>query len=337
MQLLFPFPIWIAVLAMSGCRTASIPCYLEHGTVAKPEARTEAVLQSLPPTSEDAGQDQRIEELSLREIATTSYVAVETENALEEGLFIESLSPQDRSVQQPSLANNLLNDHLNFYSPESLIPLSGGLAIGATLANTNLDRKLHEQFQRDFRGDDTDETYEFLHANKEWGNGWYTLPVFATAWAAGKLFDNSPTAAWSGEWGERSFRSFLVGAPPMLVFQQATGASRPGETYNDSRWHPFHDNNGVSGHSFMGALPFINAAKITDDPWIKATFYAGSTLAPLSRVNDDAHYPSQAVLGWWFAYLAATSIDQTQNAEQPWQFHPRISDRQSGCEIEYQF
>jgi len=98
----------------------------------------------------------------------------------------------------------------------------------------------------------------------------------------------------------------------MLAMQVVTGASRPGETDHGSLWAPFQDNNGVSGHSFLGAVPFISAAKMTDNRFWKAAFYAGSTLAAFSRINDDDHYASQAMLGWWMAYVAATAVDDTE-------------------------
>ena len=31
-----------------------------------------------------------------------------------------------------------------------------------------------------------------------------------------------------------------------------------------------------------------------------------------SRINDDGHYLSQAVLGWWIAYLAVESVNRTE-------------------------
>jgi hypothetical protein len=76
---------------------------------------------------------------------------------------------------------------------------------------------------------------------------------------------------------------------------------------------------------------------MTENPWLKATFYAGSTLAPLSRVNDDAHYPTQAALGWWFAFLAATAIDTTEKSSDPWHLCPGLSSGEPGVTLEYEF
>ena len=98
----------------------------------------------------------------------------------------------------------------------------------------------------------------------------------------------------------------------MLLMQWVVGGSRPGEAHSGSHWEPFQDDNGVSGHAFMGAIPFLNAANMTDNRWLRAGCYLGSGMAGLSRINDDSHYTSQAVLGWWMAYLAARSVDNTQ-------------------------
>ncbi|MEM9369428.1 MAG: hypothetical protein AAGD07_25925 [Planctomycetota bacterium] len=244
------------------------------------------------------------------------------------------------SVQRhhcPTLLDRITHDHRQFYSQESLGLLGGGLLVGAAIANTNTDQWIHDRFQRNVRGATSDDWSEILHANKELGNGIYTLPVMAGAWAASSYFDNSPVAVNAGDWGERSIRSFLVGAPPMLLAQQLTGASRPREASHGSTWRPFADVNGVSGHSFMSALPFINAAKMTENFWAKSAFYAGSFVGPLSRINDEAHYPSQAALGWWFAYLSATAIETTEVTNPRWRVIPFASANHSGLLFEFNY
>lgn len=233
-----------------------------------------------------------------------------------------------------SLIDRIVFDHREFYSCESLTLLAGGLGVGGVMANTSIDTHLrsqfHASFERPFGGT--------LHQAKELGNGRYTLPLFAATWVAGNVFPDSPHLVVAGEWGERSMRSFLVGAPPMLLTQRLTGGSRPGETDHASSWQPFQDNNGVSGHSFMSAIPFINAAKMTDRPLLKGTFYAGSFLGPLSRISDDAHYTSQAALGWWFAYLSATAIDRVNRPGSRLQVQPWISENGApGAMFKFQY
>ncbi len=208
------------------------------------------------------------------------------------------------------------SDHCHFYSGESLRRLAVGTAIAGIMANTNIDRSIHDAWQTNLASHS--DWYDVFHSPKPLGNGIYTLPAFGIAWAAGAVFDDTRIGSLAGEWGERSLRTFVVGAPPLVMMQQLTGGSRPGETTHHSQWRPFQDDNGASGHSFMGALPFLSAAKMTDEPWLKAAFYVGSTVTGISRVNDGDHYASQAVLGWWIAYLAADAVDRTQADSSVW-------------------
>ncbi|WP_236621989.1 phosphatase PAP2 family protein [Novipirellula maiorica] len=250
----------------------------------------------------------------------------------------EAIATNPLSVDRNTLWQRIQSDHRSYYDLPSLKLLTDGFLIGAAVANTQLDQEIQDHFQTSVRGATSDDWFEGLHASKELGNGRYTLPIFATAWAAGAYFDKSSVLVTTGRWGERSMRSFLVGAPPLILAQRFTGGSRPDEKERGSRWLPFQDNNGVSGHAFMSSLPFINAAKMTNRPILKATYYAGSLLGPLSRVNDDDHYPSQVALGWWMAFVAATAIDQTEMAGGNMQFYPYMAAHSSiGGMFEYRY
>ena len=237
--------------------------------------------------------------------------------------------PQDRL----SLPKRLWNDQVHFYSPDSLVLLGGGFALGAIGANTGLDDSVQEYSQAHIG----ESTKDLFHQTKNGGDQNWTVPIYATAWAAGSLFSDSERMGSVGTWGERSFRGMLVGFPPLLGLQRLTGASRPGETSDGSQWNPFQDNNGVSGHSFVGAMPFITAAKMTDSRGKKALLYAGSTIVPISRVLDNAHYPSQIVLGWWVAYLAASAVDLTENPDHRWRLTPYSTGESTGILAEFKY
>lgn len=245
--------------------------------------------------------------------------------------------PLDSSGTRLSIGEAIWEDHKNFYSGQSLGRMAGGFAIGALIANSSMDDGIQRHFQSSVRSANSDEWFESLHASKELGNGTYTLPVFGLAWALGRGFSDSESMSRVGDWGERSIRGFVVGAPAVIVLQQLTGGSRPDETTHQSKWQPLADNNGVSGHAFMGALPFITAAKLSERPQQKAVFYLLSTVAPLSRVNDNAHYPSQVLLGWWMAYLAASAVDSTQSSSSQWSVSPYSSGDSHGLSFEYRF
>lgn len=235
------------------------------------------------------------------------------------------------------LVDRLLRDQCNFYSPDSLIVIGAGLGVGAVIANTSADESIQRHLQSSLRNANSDDWLESLHANKELGDGRYTLPVFAGAWLLGNLLPEYEFSRRTATWGERTLRGFVVGAPPVLVLQHLTGGSRPGEMSSGSHWEPFQDNNGVSGHAFMGALPFITAAKMSDKLVWKAGFYAASTLAPLSRAADRAHYPSQVALGWGLAFMAATAVHGTDNPNARWRLLPTANAMGTGMALEYRF
>ena len=118
--------------------------------------------------------------------------------------------------------------------------------------------------------------------------------------------------------------------------QYCLGGSRPDETSIGSPWAPFADSNAVSGHAFMGSVPFITAAQMVDRPWLKVTLYACSTFPAWSRVNDDCHYLSQSVLGWWMGYLACRAVNQTEMMSQHLTFMPVSSPEMTGLAMIYE-
>ena len=246
-------------------------------------------------------------------------------------------SCQSLYSQQPprTLCGDMLSDHANYYSLKNLGLLAAGVGVAAIMANTNMDSSIRNNYQSDLRNNRTDDFSDAFHASKFLGDGYITIPVFAGAALIGSHYDDTCLGRASNEWGQRSLRTVLVGGPPVLALQVFIGASRPGETGHGSKWTPFQDNNGISGHSFMGAIPFISAAKMTDNLFWKTTFYAGSTLAGLSRINDDKHYTSQVVLGWWMAYIAATAVDETQLGKHNVSIFPWAMGDGTGIGVEY--
>jgi hypothetical protein len=223
-------------------------------------------------------------------------------------------------------ADGVWRDHREFYSLSSLTWLTAGLGAGALMANTAFDERLvRDTYAENILFAPSDEFFEALHQPKFLGDGYYTIPAFAVAALVEPFVQDVPLGPQTAEWGQRSLRTILVGGPPLLALQWLTGGSRPTEAGSGSHWEPFQDDNGVSGHSFMGAIPFLSAAKMADNAWVKSGLYAASTLPALSRVNDDDHYFSQSFLGWWLAYLAASAVDRahTPDTHPRWSLAPR--------------
>jgi hypothetical protein len=204
------------------------------------------------------------------------------------------------------IMNTVSEDYINFYSVESLGKLAIGTGVAGVLANTSADEEIQDWYQESLRSNNTD---SFSKVVKQFGDGSITVPLYIGVALLGELTRDTNFGSTTGRWGRKSLRVLWVGVPPMLLLQRVLGASRPDE--GDSHWQSFNDDNGVSGHSFMGAVPFLTAAEMTDNSYMKYTLYLASTLAGWSRINDNDHYLSQAALGWWMAYLSVKSTDRT--------------------------
>ena len=230
------------------------------------------------------------------------------------------------------MGRSIGQDYRNYYTSSTLLDLSLAVALAAPVANTSLDGDFGNWYQQSMRSSGTDDFAGFW---KTFGEGQLFMPAFAGLWLAGEILENSPVMGTLGSFGGRATRAYVVGAPPMLFMQFFLGGGRPGEHSVDAQWRPFSDSNAVSGHAFMGAVPFITAAKKTDDPWAKGTLYACSTLTAWSRVNDDDHYITQACLGWWMAYLACRAVDDTDRSQRNFEVMPLVTPEMSGVGVTY--
>lgn len=204
----------------------------------------------------------------------------------------------------------VLEDYRNFYSCDSLVCLTAAFGAGALMANTGFDSTMQAAWQRSVVPTDLG---TFFTGCKDIGEGRYALAVFGTAGLVGLALEGRPGADILGEWGSRSLRMFIVGAPPVYVTQLATGASRPlEESSAGSQWKPFTDDNGVSGHAFVGAIPFLAAADMVENPVAKGALYVCSTFVGFSRMTTDSHFPSQVFLGWYLAWASSRAVSGTE-------------------------
>lgn len=206
------------------------------------------------------------------------------------------------------VGHQIAEDYRNFYSCESLVCVTAAFGAGALMANTGFDDTMQSAWQR---GVEPSGLGTFFSGCKDIGEGKYALPIFGAAAATGLVFEGNPVGDVVGEWGSRTLRMFVVGGPPVYVLQMATGASRPSEG-DGSQWHFWNDNNGVSGHAFVGAIPFLAAADMVESPLLKGTLYVCSTFVGFSRMTDNAHYPSQVFLGWYLAWASSRAVSATE-------------------------
>ena len=269
------------------------------------------------PTISSGGQNTNITTTLAARMATAPGGVAEpvySLPAIEEdgGLGGRVAEPPWAHSQHPRLARagyKVLEDYRNFYSCESLTCLTAAFGAGALMANTGFDTTMQNAWQQGVRPTDLG---TFFSDCKVMGEGKYALPIFGAAALTGVVLEGQPAGDVVGEWGSRSLRMFVVGAPPLYVLQMATGASRPGESSAGSDWHFWNDNNGVSGHAFVGAIPFLAAAEMVENPLAKGTLYVCSTFVGFSRMTDNAHFPSQIFLGWYLAWASSMAVSRTE-------------------------
>lgn len=219
------------------------------------------------------------------------------------------------------------SDLENYYSWVTMRDLLIGISAAGVLANTSIDGNFHQWYQEDVRSRGTDHFASFW---RTWGVGEIFIPAFVGLGLAGALVEDRSAIDHLGAFGGNVARSYAVGAPPMLLMQFTLGSSRPDETGVGSQWMPFSDDNGVSGHAFIGAVPFLTAARMTENPWIKGGLYVCSTFPGWSRINDRYHYLSQVGLGWWMAYLSCRAVQQTDADEESFSFVPLVTPEMVG-------
>jgi membrane-associated phospholipid phosphatase len=195
-------------------------------------------------------------------------------------------------------------DFGNFYlDRENLTRLGIGIAGAAVFANTGMDRYIRNKYQDDLRSNGTDKATRIFNITGS-EVALVLAPAYLGAYGAGKLLHN-PTME---EWALKSLRATVVGGPALVVLAAATGGDRP--TEGDSKWGAFNNFHGVSGHTYFSAVPFITAAKMSENPYQKGILYVLSTFTGLSRINDDKHYFSHVAVAWYLAYLSCAVVEK---------------------------
>ena len=224
--------------------------------------------------------------------------------------------------------SDVIEDYRQFYSARSLLLLGGGIGTAAVLANTSMDQHFQNWHDRNVYSHDLS---CFAYVAREFGNGNYMVPLFAFCALTRPAYEPGSPNWFSAEWGNRSMRSFLVGAPALGALQSILGAGRPDHPLpNSSHWTPFQNAHGASGHAFIGGVAFLNAAMLTDDTTLKAMFFAASTLPGYARIVQDKHYLSQVLLGWSLAYLSASAVDRTDRSMSNWMLTPVVMEEGVG-------
>jgi len=232
------------------------------------------------------------------------------------GSFCSMAKDREFKFNSDAAWANIKKDYENFYQSERLWRAAKFYAAGAVMAHTNIDTEFQSWHQDEVHSQTSD---DIAKVAKLFGEKVILVPLSLMASSA-QLFDENSRL---GRWGETTMRSYLVGGPAMFSVQLLTGGSRPSDKYEDAKWRPFNDDNGVSGHAFVGAVPFLTLARDPNlNDWQKGLAYFGSTLSAWSRINDDKHFLSQAMLGWYMAWESVDAVHDTGDDSSWFSFQP---------------
>lgn len=214
-------------------------------------------------------------------------------------------------------------DYRNYYTSHRNLALwAFGVGAAAPVANTQLDQEIRDTYQENVNSRAIDDLVEVINVA---GQYWFVLPLGLElmAWK-GHFGDDYWLDGGIHEWSNRSLRAIAVGFPPVVAMYGLLGGGRADGPPGNSKWRPFQDIRGISGHTFMGAIPFLTAAAMTDDPFWKTSMVLGSFLTGWSRIHKDRHYYSQVALGWWMALLAVKTVGRTQEQHRGWAVAPTL-------------
>lgn len=212
-----------------------------------------------------------------------------------------------------NLYHDLKNDVLVYFRPDNLKDLALVLVASGIMANTGIDCSIRHHFEKHCKSRHTDRFFD--NVPEKIGKTFY-YPFYFGAMALANLYDPVVEENPLYIWGYRSARTLFIAGLQVSFFTRAVGAGKPVHG-RDSKWHPFNykdgRDNGCSGHSFNGAIPFLTAAMMTDSIPLKVAFYAASTLPGLSRLSSNDHYFSQLFMGWAISYLTARAVYESDH------------------------
>ncbi len=196
------------------------------------------------------------------------------------------------------------------YSRRSLLRLAGATTAAGILAYSGLDRLVDGFVVKKLRNPQSDQVAEALRftGQRFWFANWLLVGAIDAWWRSGSF----------SQWGRRNLEAMVVGLPVLWTMQRGLGANRPTSKNADPRWHPLAAANSASGHTFMGAVPWLNLARSAGPQVWRKLALAASFMTGWSRINDRKHYLSQVVLGWTIAWNAVDAVqDQTATESVP--------------------
>lgn len=187
------------------------------------------------------------------------------------------------------------------YSRRSFLKLGAAVAGAGVVIYSGLDEAVTAAHDRHVRSAASARVARvgYETGQRPWFLVWAAVAALDAWWRSGPF----------SRWGRANFEAMAVGLPALWVVQRGLGADRPSADFPTPDWQPLRTDHAASGHAFMGAVPWLTAARAAGLHRWRPLLLAGSWLAGWSRLNDRKHYLSQVWLGWFIAWQAVTATD----------------------------
>lgn len=188
-----------------------------------------------------------------------------------------------------------------YYSRRTFIRLAAAAAAAAVLAHSGVDEAVDRAYADRVRGPGADAVSAVWKGFGE--RFWFGV------WGAFALLDGLLVSTPLLRWGRGNFEAMIVGLPMLWTLQRLGGASRPSED-RGARWRPIADDNTASGHTFIAAIPLLNARSALGDRAARGLLWLASWGTGWSRLHDRKHYLSQVIFGHAIAETAVAAVQE---------------------------
>jgi len=184
-------------------------------------------------------------------------------------------------------------------------------------------------------------TDRIARSAKPFGDGRYTLPVLAGLYCYGHFFQSERARRTA----LLSLESFVIAGILTETIKHTTQKHRPGSgELEDIRWDgPRFSNANLSfpsGHTTSAfAVATVLASEYGDCAFVPPLMYGAATLCAFSRINDNAHWLSDVIIGAAIGHFTAKDIVGLHggNTDKKFSLMPTVNDRRPGLSISYRF
>jgi len=195
-----------------------------------------------------------------------------------------------------------------------------GLIIGSTVGLYAVDKDLQEWFQNQR----TPITNSLAQVGNVFGEKLLVIPFLSLFYLHSQLYHNErpQTIARLG------LKSFVITSVVVGITKLATHRVRPDETSHPNQWEgpgfALPRCSFPSGHAAVAfSLATTIASQYPDRGFVAPLCYSLALLNSLSRLNDNAHWASDAFLGAALGYFITQGIVRLDSQERNQQLHFR--------------